>query len=106
VDNRKAKVARKPTANVFNEHTDENGATVLPHPCKLGFEGIVSKGLQSRTGGPIPGADKDQRAQPTGRASDAIPGEAFRRLYADCNLSITLLAPLLSRGFNNLAKLV
>ena len=30
---------------VFNEHTDEDGATVFRHACKLGFEGIVSKRL-------------------------------------------------------------
>jgi hypothetical protein len=32
-------------ANLFNEHTDEDGATVFRHACKLGFEGIVSKRL-------------------------------------------------------------
>jgi hypothetical protein len=30
---------------VFNEHTDEDGAVVFRHACKLGFEGIVSKRL-------------------------------------------------------------
>jgi hypothetical protein len=44
---RKAKLprllVRKPAAIVFNEHTEEDGATVLRHACKLGFEGIVSK---------------------------------------------------------------
>jgi hypothetical protein len=24
---------------VFNEHTDENGATVFEHACRFGFEG-------------------------------------------------------------------
>jgi bifunctional non-homologous end joining protein LigD len=38
-------LARKPIAIVFNEHTDEDGATVFRHACKLGFEGIVSKRL-------------------------------------------------------------
>jgi bifunctional non-homologous end joining protein LigD len=30
---------------VFNEHTDEDGATVFEHACRFGFEGIVSKRL-------------------------------------------------------------
>jgi bifunctional non-homologous end joining protein LigD len=46
---RKAKLARllarKPVGIVFNEHTDEDGATVFRHACKLGLEGIVSKRL-------------------------------------------------------------
>jgi ATP-dependent DNA ligase len=46
---RKAKVARllaRALAGiVFNEHTDENGAVVFRHACKLGFEGIVAKRL-------------------------------------------------------------
>jgi bifunctional non-homologous end joining protein LigD len=46
---RKAKLARllarKPVGIVFNEHNDEDGATVFRHACKLGFEGIVSKRL-------------------------------------------------------------
>jgi len=35
-------LARKPAsaAIVYNEHTDEDGATVFRHACKLGFEGI------------------------------------------------------------------
>jgi ATP-dependent DNA ligase len=48
---RKAKLAkllaRKPIASaiVYNEHTDEDGAIVFRHACKLGLEGIVSKRL-------------------------------------------------------------
>jgi bifunctional non-homologous end joining protein LigD len=46
---RKAKLAkllvRAPVGIVFNEHTDEDGAVVFRHACKLGFEGIVSKRL-------------------------------------------------------------
>jgi bifunctional non-homologous end joining protein LigD len=46
---RKAKLARllarKPTGIVFNEHTDEDGATVFRHACAMGLEGIVSKRL-------------------------------------------------------------
>jgi bifunctional non-homologous end joining protein LigD len=30
---------------VFNEHTDEDGAIVFRHACKMGLEGIVSKRL-------------------------------------------------------------
>jgi bifunctional non-homologous end joining protein LigD len=33
------------TGIVFNEHTDQDGATVFQHACKLGLEGIVSKRL-------------------------------------------------------------
>jgi len=36
-------LARKPIAIVLNEHTDEEGATVFRHACKMGLEGIVSK---------------------------------------------------------------
>jgi bifunctional non-homologous end joining protein LigD len=32
---------------VFNEHTDEDGATVFEHACRFGLEGIVSKRLSS-----------------------------------------------------------
>jgi ATP-dependent DNA ligase len=46
---RKARLAkllgRKTGGIIFNEHTDENGATVFRHACKLGLEGIVSKRL-------------------------------------------------------------
>jgi bifunctional non-homologous end joining protein LigD len=46
---RKAKLARlidrRLTGIVLNEHTGEDGATVFPHACKLGLEGIVSKRL-------------------------------------------------------------
>jgi hypothetical protein len=34
-------LARKHTGVVLNEHTDEDGAVVFRHACKLGFEGIV-----------------------------------------------------------------
>jgi bifunctional non-homologous end joining protein LigD len=48
---RKAKLARllarKPAGIVFNEHTDEDGAPVFRHACKLGGEGIVSKRLSA-----------------------------------------------------------
>jgi bifunctional non-homologous end joining protein LigD len=48
---RKAKLARllasASVAIVFNEHTDEDGATVFRHACKLGLEGIVSKRLST-----------------------------------------------------------
>jgi hypothetical protein len=38
-------LARKPAGIVFNEHTDEDGATVFRHACAMGLEGIVSKRL-------------------------------------------------------------
>jgi bifunctional non-homologous end joining protein LigD len=38
-------LVRAPVGIVFNEHTDEDGAVVFRHACKLGFEGIVSKRL-------------------------------------------------------------
>ena len=31
----------------INEHTDENGAVVFLHACKMGLEGIVSKRLSA-----------------------------------------------------------
>jgi bifunctional non-homologous end joining protein LigD len=44
---RKAKLERLLAGSaagiVFNEHTDEDGATVFEHACRFGFEGIVSK---------------------------------------------------------------
>jgi bifunctional non-homologous end joining protein LigD len=46
---RKAKLARllarAPAGIAFNAHTDEDGATVFRHACKMGLEGIVSKRL-------------------------------------------------------------
>jgi bifunctional non-homologous end joining protein LigD len=48
---RKARLAklltRKPAGIVYNEHTEEDGAMVFRHACKLGFEGIVSKRLNA-----------------------------------------------------------
>jgi ATP-dependent DNA ligase len=38
-------LARAPAGIVFNEHTDEDGAAVFRHACKMGLEGIVSKRL-------------------------------------------------------------
>jgi ATP-dependent DNA ligase len=38
-------VGRSDRGIVYNEHTDEDGATVFRHACKLGLEGIVSKRL-------------------------------------------------------------
>jgi transposase-like protein len=32
---------------VLSEHTDEDGATVFQHACRLGLEGIVSKRLSA-----------------------------------------------------------
>jgi bifunctional non-homologous end joining protein LigD len=48
---RKTKMARLLAGStagiVFNEHTDEDGAVVFRHACKLGLEGIVSKRLSA-----------------------------------------------------------
>jgi bifunctional non-homologous end joining protein LigD len=48
---RKAKLARllarAPLGIVFSEHTDQDGATVFRHACKLGLEGIFSKRLSA-----------------------------------------------------------
>jgi bifunctional non-homologous end joining protein LigD len=48
---RKARLAklltRKTGGIVFNEHTEEDGAIVFRHACKLGLEGIVSKRLSA-----------------------------------------------------------
>jgi bifunctional non-homologous end joining protein LigD len=38
-------VARVPVGIAINEHTDEDGAVVFLHACKMGLEGIVSKRL-------------------------------------------------------------
>jgi bifunctional non-homologous end joining protein LigD len=40
-------LSRSRTGIVFNEHTDQDGATVFQHACKLGLEGIVSKRLSA-----------------------------------------------------------
>ena len=49
---RKARLAkllsRKTGGILFNDHTDEDGAIVFRHACKLGLEGIVSKRKDSR----------------------------------------------------------
>jgi ATP-dependent DNA ligase len=40
-------LSRSRTGIVFNEHTDQDGATVFQHACKMGLEGIVSKRLSA-----------------------------------------------------------
>jgi bifunctional non-homologous end joining protein LigD len=40
-------LSRSRTGIVFNEHTDQDGAAVLQHACKMGLEGIVSKRLSA-----------------------------------------------------------
>jgi ATP-dependent DNA ligase len=40
-------VDRRLVGIVMNEHTDEDGATVFRHACKMGLEGIVSKRLSA-----------------------------------------------------------
>ena len=43
-----AKLLRHANAGLLlNEHSDEPGDVVFRHACKLGFEGIVSKRLES-----------------------------------------------------------
>ena len=41
----KTKLARVQAGIAFNEHTDEDGAVVFLHACKMGLEGMVSKRL-------------------------------------------------------------
>jgi bifunctional non-homologous end joining protein LigD len=38
-------LARAAAGIALNEHTDENGAVVFLHACRMGLEGIVSKRL-------------------------------------------------------------
>jgi bifunctional non-homologous end joining protein LigD len=40
-------LARSRSGIVFNDHIDEDGATVFEHACRFGFEGIVSKRLSA-----------------------------------------------------------
>jgi bifunctional non-homologous end joining protein LigD len=40
-------LSRSRTGIVFNEHTDQDGAVIFQHACKLGLEGIVSKRLSA-----------------------------------------------------------
>ena len=48
---------------VYNEHTDEDGATVFRHACKLGLEGIVSKRLSATTNRAHRGTGSRSRTQ-------------------------------------------
>jgi bifunctional non-homologous end joining protein LigD len=40
-------LSRSRTGIVYNEHTDQDAATIFQHACKLGLEGIVSKRLSA-----------------------------------------------------------
>jgi bifunctional non-homologous end joining protein LigD len=40
-------LSRSRTGIVFNDHTDEDGATIFQQACKMGLEGIVSKRLSA-----------------------------------------------------------
>jgi bifunctional non-homologous end joining protein LigD len=40
-------VRRRRLGIVLSEHTDEDGATVLAHACRMGLEGIVSKRISA-----------------------------------------------------------
>jgi bifunctional non-homologous end joining protein LigD len=70
LSDRKAKLARlltrPPAGIVFNEHTEEDGAVVFRHACKMGLEGIVSKRLTA----PYRVAGLDQGQEP-GQPGDA-----------------------------------
>jgi ATP-dependent DNA ligase len=69
-------VDRRLTAIVLNEHTDEDGATVFRHACKLGLEGIVSKRL---TAPYRSGASRDWiKVQKPGQSGDGAGTRAFR----------------------------
>jgi hypothetical protein len=47
----------------FNEHLEGDGATVFPHACKLGLEGIVSKRLGTRyRSGRVAGLDQGEES--------------------------------------------
>jgi bifunctional non-homologous end joining protein LigD len=53
----------------FNEHIEEDGATVFLHACKLGLEGIVSKRKGSRYSGTFAGLAQEQ--EPGERSREA-----------------------------------
>jgi ATP-dependent DNA ligase len=40
-------VGKRRIGIVLSEHTDEDGAAVFQHACKIGLEGIVSKRLSA-----------------------------------------------------------
>jgi bifunctional non-homologous end joining protein LigD len=56
-------LARVQPGIAINEHTDENGAVVFLHACKMGLEGIVSKRLSApyRSGPPGTGSRSKTR---------------------------------------------
>src|ERR1700722_15463825 len=89
---RKAKLARLVAGStagiVFNEHTDEDGVTVLRHACRFGFEGIVSKRLTAPyRSGPV--ARLAQGEEPGQSGDDKTSGRALvrGRLYLGMGLA-------------------
>jgi ATP dependent DNA ligase domain len=80
-------LARAPLGIELNEHTDENGAVVFLHACKMGLEGIVSKRLTALPVRPFPGLDQGQEPQQSGddpgtrafRAVEAMTADQGRR---------------------------
>jgi bifunctional non-homologous end joining protein LigD len=81
---RKARLAKllapRAIAIVFNEHTDEDGATVFRHACKLGLEGIVSKRLTAPyRSGPSRDWLKVSRQDPALSAPDGLGPLALLR---------------------------
>jgi hypothetical protein len=61
---------RKTGGILFNEHTDEDGATVLWHACKLSLEGIVSKRLTAPyRSGPSPGLAEGEEPGQSGHGA-------------------------------------
>jgi bifunctional non-homologous end joining protein LigD len=60
--NRLARLLARVRAGIaINEHTDEDGAVVFAHACRMGLEGIVSKRLTAiYRSGPFPGLDQGQ----------------------------------------------
>jgi bifunctional non-homologous end joining protein LigD len=58
------------TGIAFNEHTEEDGAIVFRHACRMGLEGIVSKRLTAPyRSGPVTGLAQDQEPGQPGDAT-------------------------------------
>lgn len=63
---------------MFNEPTDEDGATVFRHACKLGLEGIVSKRLRRPTGPGPRGTGSRSKIRSARRCVECAPGHGER----------------------------
>jgi hypothetical protein len=84
-------LGRRRIGIVFSEHTDQDGALLFVHACRMGLEGIVSKRLSAR---PVEGLDQDQEPRQPGDES----GRGKRS--GDSSLS----PGLLSRRTDHLAR--